>query len=138
MADFEIHFENNSDEVRKKLKQKLQQILVAWGKEAERLVTQIAPSAPKYGGNLKQSITFQEDVSKQEVTIGSVAEYATYVEMGTGIYYPGGRPTPWSWLGADGKWRRTRGMEAQPYLKPGVESGIDAYERIAKRILEED
>lgn len=138
MADFEIHFENNSDEVRKELKRKMRQILVAWGEEAKRLVQQLAITGKLYGGNLKQSITFQEDVGEQEVTIGSVAEYATYVEMGTGIYYPGGRPTPWSYQGKDGKWHRTRGMEAKPYLKPGVESGIPMYEKKLRQILEED
>lgn len=138
MADFEIHFENNADEVRKELRRKISRILTAWGMEAVRLVQQLTPVGKLYGGNLRQSINFQADESAQEVQIGSPADYAAYVEMGTGKYTPGGRPTPWSYQAADGKWYRTSGMPAQPYLKPGVESGVTEYERKMRQILEED
>ena len=46
-------------------------------------------------GNLRNSITHTvTDVNEQATYVGSNAEYAAYVELGTGVFYPGGRQTP--------------------------------------------
>lgn len=55
-----------------------------------------------------------------EVYVGTALEYAPYVEFGTGIYSPDGRKTPWSYEDANGKWHTTRGMPAQPFLRPAL------------------
>ena len=54
--------------------------------------------------------------------VGPTAPHGIYVEMGTGIY-AGGRQTPWTYMGGDGKFYPTRGQPPQPYMEPGFEEG---------------
>ena len=81
-------------------------------------------------GNLRNSITHQVQPSETAVYIGSASEYAAYVELGTGKYYPGGRPTPWMYQDAKGNWHLTHGQRAQPYLKPAVADHAAQYKGI--------
>ena len=78
-------------------------------------------NCPVNDGQLRQSITHIVEGTRGE--IGSSVEYAPYVEVGTGIYSTegNGRQTPWSYQDAKGEWHTTRGMAAQPYLKPALE-----------------
>lgn len=85
-------------------------------------------------GNLRNSITHQVDRGEPAVHIGSNSEYAPYVELGTGKYYPGGRQTPWVYQDARGNWHLTHGQRAQPYLKPAVADHVEKY----KGIIEEE
>ena len=78
-------------------------------------------------GNLRNSITHQVDISELLCRIGSASEYAAYVELGTGIYYPGGRQDPWVNQDAKGHWHLTHGQRAQPYLKPAVADHVPEY-----------
>lgn len=78
-------------------------------------------------GNLRNSITHQVDISELLCRIGSASEYAAYVELGTGIYYPGGRQDPWVYQDAKGNWHLTHGQRAQPYLKPAVADHVPEY-----------
>lgn len=71
-------------------------------------------------GNLRNSITHQVQPTELACYIGTNSEYGAYVELGTGKYYPGGRPTPWVYQDAQGNWHLTHGQRAQPYLKPAV------------------
>ena len=89
---------------------------------------------PVNEGNLRNSITHHVDISELLCRIGSNSEYAVYVELGTGIYYPGGRQTPWVYQDAHGNWHLTNGQRAQPYLKPAVADHVAQY----KRIIEEE
>lgn len=81
-------------------------------------------------GNLRNSITHQVVEDEKAVYIGSNVEYAAYVELGTGIYYPGGRQTPWVYQDAKGNWHLTHGQRAQPYLKPAVADHASQYKGI--------
>lgn len=81
-------------------------------------------------GNLRNSITHQVQPSENTVYIGSNVEYAAYVELGTGKYYPGGRKTPWVYQDAKGNWHMTHGQRAQPYLKPSVADHAQQYKGI--------
>lgn len=81
-------------------------------------------------GNLRNSITHQVDVSELLCRIGSNSEYAVYVELGTGIYYPGGHQTPLVYQDAKGNWHLTHGQRAQPYLKPAVADHVQQYKWI--------
>lgn len=81
-------------------------------------------------GDLRNSITHQVDEAELAAYIGSDLEYAPYPELGTGIYYPGGRPTPWVYQDAKGNWHLTHGQRAQPYLKPAVADNIQTYKTI--------
>ena len=90
---------------------------------------------PVNEGNLRNSITHQVDISELLCRIGSNSEYAVYVELGTGIYYPGGRQTPWVYQDAHGNWHLTNGQRAQPYLKPAVADHVQQYKGIIEREL---
>lgn len=86
-------------------------------------------------GNLRNSITHQVDGGEPAVYIGSNSEYAAYVELGTGKYYPGGRQTPWVYQDAKGNWHLTHGQRAQPYLKPAVADHVKTYKAIIEQEL---
>lgn len=83
-------------------------------------------------GNLRNSITHVVDISELLCRIGSNSEYSVFVELGTGIYYPGGRQTPWTYQDAKGNWHLTHGQRAQPYLKPAVADHVRQYEGIIR------
>lgn len=86
-------------------------------------------------GNLRNSITHRVVSGKNAVCIGSNVEYAAYVELGTGIYYPGGRKTPWVYRDSKGEYHLTHGQRAQPYLKPAVADHSSAYKSIIENEL---
>ena len=75
-------------------------------------------------GNLKNSIQVasyvQDGIATAEV--GPTADYAPYVEYGTGVYAVNGngRKTPWTYKNAKGKWFTTIGQEPQPFMEPAV------------------
>lgn len=73
-------------------------------------------------GMLRSSIGTQVDISKLEARIGTVLEYAPYVEFGTGIFAAGGngRKTSWSYQNSKGQWITTKGQRAQPFLSPSL------------------
>lgn len=77
--------------------------------------------APSDTGNLRRSIDFEVSDDGTEGCVFSNAEYAPYVEIGTGIYSSkgSGRKTPWRYEGRDG-WVTTRGNEPQPFLEPAA------------------
>lgn len=81
-------------------------------------------------GNLRNSITHAVDDEELAVHIGTNVEYAAYVELGTGKYVSGGRPTPWVYQDEKGNWHRTNGQKAQPYLKPAVADHAQTYRNI--------
>lgn len=84
-------------------------------------------------GNLRNSITHQVQPEELTCYIGTNSEYGAYVELGTGIYYPGGRQTPWVYQDAHGNWHLTHGQRAQPYLKPAVAEHVPQYKGIIER-----
>ncbi|ASF54196.1 HK97 gp10 family phage protein [Bacillus velezensis] len=86
-----------------------------------------APTAAIDGGNLKNSIEidYQEGGLRAVISVG--ADYAVYVEYGTGIYAEegGGRQTPWVYYDTKlNRWVVTRGMRAQPFWNPAVDEGM--------------
>lgn len=109
--------------------------------------------APIDVGNLRRSILAREgkdnDSSTISVTVGvhedtavsSDCEYAPYIEYGTGIYAENGngRKTLWRWQGKGGKyagWHTTRGMAAQPFLRPAFDENVDECESIIGEYIE--
>lgn len=86
-------------------------------------------------GRLRNSITHIVDESELSVTVGTNVEYAPYVELGTGKYYPGGRPKPWPYQDAKGDWHWTAGNPAKPFLKPAIADHADVYRKIIKDAL---
>lgn len=88
-------------------------------------------------GNLARSIKYEVEVDGDEstMTLGSGVEYAPYVELGTGKYYPGGRRTPWMFQDRNGKWWWTAGMQARPFIKPAIADHVDHYKKVIEQNL---
>ena len=92
--------------------------------------------APVDDGNLRDSIemTILNGGYLAKVTVG--AEYAIYVEYGTGIYSSegNGRTTPWTYYSPKlGRYVTTRGQHPQPFWGPAVETGKRYFEQQMRR-----
>lgn len=125
-----VEITDNSGLVREEFQAVTLQILEEWGLVGEGFAKLLCPVDT---GNLRNSITHVVAVSENVVYIGTNSEYGVYVELGTGKYYPGGRPTPWAYQDARGDWHLTNGQRAQPYIKPAVADHISTYRDIAEK-----
>lgn len=97
------------------------------GMEAEGYAKDLVPVDT---GRLRNSISHKVDDGEAAVYIGTNVSYAPYVELATGIYAEGGRPTPWVYQDENGNWHWTRGNPAQPFLKPAVADHAQTYRNI--------
>ena len=122
-----IELHDHSDEVLAALQEAAERALEKCGLTAEGYAKRLAPVDT---GNLRNSITHKVDPAEPAVYIGTDSSYAAYVELGTGQYYPGGRPTPWKYQDANGNWHWTKGNPAKPYLKPAVADHTQTYRNI--------
>ena len=122
-----VQFTDNSKEVLEAMQQAAVRALEKCGLTAEGYAKKLCPVDT---GNLRNSITHTVDEEEPAAYIGSNAEYAAYVELGTGKYVSGGRPTPWVYQDEKGNWHRTHGQKAQPYLKPAVTDHANTYRKI--------
>lgn len=88
-------------------------------------------------GDLRGRMAYKVNVGTgvKEVVIGSGAEHGLYVEKGTGIFNSGGRKTPWIYQRADGKFVRTRGMKARPFLNPAVMDNLNKIESFVRSVF---
>ena len=123
----EIRLTDNSDEFIQAMKQSALRALERCGEQVEGYAKDLCAVDT---GNLRNSITHQVDEAEPAVYIGTNSEYGSYVEMGTGKYVSGGRPTPWVYQDAKGNWHRTNGQRAQPYLKPAAADHAGTYRNI--------
>ena len=123
----DIKFTDNSKEVLESMQQAAVRALEKCGLTAEGYAKKLCPVDT---GNLRNSITHTVDEEEPAAYIGSNAEYAAYVELGTGKYVSGGRTTPWVYQDEKGNWHRTNGQKAQPYLKPAVADHATTYRKI--------
>lgn len=128
----QIEITDNSGLVREEFQAAVIRALEKCGLTAEGYAKMLCPVDT---GNLRNSITHQIQASEPAVYIGTNSEYAVYVELGTGKYYPGGRPTPWLYQDARGNWHLTHGQRAQPYLKPAVADHVSQYRGIIESEL---
>lgn len=125
-----VDFQDNSDEVRAALQEAAERALEKCGLVAEGYAKKLCPVDT---GNLRNSIMHVVGTAvDMEVYIGTDVSYAANVELGTGKYYPGGRPTPWVYQDAHGNWHWTQGNPAQPFLKPAVADHKQTYQGIIK------
>ena len=98
-----VEFIDNSEEVKSAMHDALIRALEKIGMTAEKYAKRLCPVDT---GNLRNSITHRVDEEEPAAYVGSDTEYAAYVELGTGKYYPGGRPTPWAYQDAKGNWQK--------------------------------
>lgn len=129
----DVKFIDNSKEVLELFQQAAVRALEKCGLTAEGYAVK---SVPVDTGNLRNSITHKVDSEEPAVYIGTNNEYAAYVELGTGKYYPGGRQEPWVYQDAKGNWHMTHGQRAQPFLKPAIADHGDKYRKIIESELE--
>nr|DAK00997.1 MAG TPA: putative tail component [Caudoviricetes sp.] len=129
----QIRLEDHSDEVYKELEAACQRALEKCGLVAEGYAKKLCPVDT---GNLRNSITHTvADNGERAAYVGTNSKYGVYVECGTGIYYPGGRQTPWVYQDAKGDWHLTHGQRAKPYIKPAVADHAAQYNRIIEQEL---
>lgn len=108
-------------------------------KALEKACLIVENSAKQYcpvdSGQLRQSI--EHEVEGLTGEVGTNVEYAPYIEIGTGIYSTqgNGRQTPWKYQDAKGQWHSTKGMKAQPFLKPALESNFGQIARCFEELL---
>ena len=126
----QIEITDNSGFVKEEFEAACLRALEKCGLTAEAYAKLLCEGFKHPTGNLRNSITHQVQPSELAVYIGTNVEYAAYVELGTGKYYPGGRPTPWVYQDAQGNWHLTHGQRAQPYLKPAVADHVAQYRDI--------
>ena len=122
-----VQFTDNSKEVLEAMQQAAVRALEKCGLTAEGYAKKLCPVDT---GNLRNSITHTVYEEEPAAYIGSNVEYAAYVELGTGKYVSGGRPTPWVYQDEKGNWHRTNGQKAQPYLKQAVADHANTYRKI--------
>lgn len=127
-----IEIIDNSGQVQQELQAACIRALEKCGLAAEGFAKLLCPVDT---GNLRNSITHMVETSELAAYIGTNSEYAVYVELGTGKYYPGGRQTPWVYQDAKGQWHLTNGQRAKPYLKPAVAGHVSDYKNIIETEL---
>lgn len=132
-----IIFDDHSDEVLSALDAALARGLEKCGLVAEGYAKKLCNSPGKFGtGALRNSITHTvTDIGERAAYVGTNSKYGVYVECGTGIYYPGGRKTPWVYKDAKGKRHLTHGQRAKPFIKPAVAEHGEQYKRIIEAEL---
>lgn len=124
--------EDNTKLFGDELKRAILRALERCGSQAEGYAKDLCPISDTGEKTLQQSITHKIDQKNNEVYVGTNVEYGAYVELGTGKYYPGGRPTPWNYEDENGDWHHTEGQEAQPYLVPAAKDHAQTYRNIFK------
>ena len=122
-----VVFNDYSDDVLNEFHDAVLRALERCGEQAEGYAKDLAPVDT---GNLRNSISHAVDEDEPAAYIGSNVEYAAYVELGTGKYTEGGRPTPWVYQDDNGNWHWTAGNPAQPFLKPAVADHPQTYRNI--------
>ena len=132
-----VEITDNSDAVKEAFEAAIMRGLEKCGLTADGYAKRLCGGFKHATGTLINSIPHQVDTGTQTVYIGSNLEYAPYVELGTGKYYPGGRPTPWVYQDAHGNWHYTNGNRAQPYLKPAVADHAAQYRTILEDALKD-
>lgn len=123
---------DNTQAVLEAIKQAKVRALERFGLKGEDYAQNLCPVDT---GNLRNSITHRVDTANDKTIIGvphGKAAYGIYVELGTGVYAEGGRPTSWVYQDDMGNWHHTKGNKAQPFLKPAVANHAQTYLNIAK------
>ena len=124
--------EDNTKLFGDELKKAILRALERCGSQAEGYAKDLCPVSDTGEKTLQQSITHAVNPKANEVFIGTHVEYGAYVELGTGKYYPGGRPTPWNYQDENDDWHHTEGQKAQPYLVPAAKDHTQTYQNIFK------
>ncbi|AEB75899.1 HK97-gp10 family putative phage morphogenesis protein [Clostridium botulinum] len=113
---------------------------IKWLKAAALVIqSQAKALAPVNTSNLKTSINYKIQVSKLEAYIGTNADYAVYVEFGTGEFAENGqgRKGGWGYVDPGGKFHFTKGMKPKPYLRPAYRQNKQQVKKLLIKYLSE-
>jgi HK97 gp10 family phage protein len=124
-------FERAINRFERRIIREVKRIIVETAEMAVSTMRTLAPVAEVDGGNLKRSIEVQYLRGGLTAIIKVGADYAWYVEYGTGIYSTkgDGRKTPWVYYSQKLKrWVFTKGMKAQPFWHPSLEAAFNHFE----------
>lgn len=148
MADVTFRIaEDNSKEILNKIERRAEAALEACGIQAQTYATQnVSKGVPRHPGSwytpggahgLAGSIAYKVDKTENVVYVGTNNEHANYNEYGTGIYADNGkgRKSPWTYMGEDGNFHRTRGITPLHFLKNAVADHVQQYKDIIKKQL---
>lgn len=127
-----VEITDNSQQVKGDFQTAVLRALEKCGLVAEGYAKKLCPVDTS---NLRNSITHVVDEAEPAAYVGTNSEYGVYVEMGTGKYVAGGRPTPWVYQDAKGNYNMTRGTKAQPFLKPAIADHVQQYKGIIESEL---
>lgn len=142
---FNLKLTDHTDDIKKLTEEGIETLLEAIGQEAEGdVVLKISdptwnPKEPIDTGVLKNSITHRVVVSgaktsEHAVYVGTNVAYAPYVEFGTGDQGTHSGPA-WTYRDDEGKFHRTSGMKARPFLRRGISENVKKYKEIAEDSL---
>lgn len=103
--------------------------------EARKILNQAKVKAPKLTGKLRNSGTVENTLDNSKITFN--ADYAPYLEFGTGgsVSIPAGFED--LAIQFKGKGKRTINIKPQPYLIPSFLVGSENYKKEVERILQE-
>lgn len=84
----------------------------------------------KVTGELRRSMDYEVENRGDiiEGTVFNTAEYAPYVEYGTGLFAEEGngrKDVPWHYQDEKGEWHSTKGQHPQPFLRPAFNANKD-------------
>lgn len=113
--------------------------------EVKRIITETAyiimnnakVMAPVDDGNLRDSIEVEIVQGGMTAIVRVTANYAIYVEYGTGIYAVegNGRKTPWTYYSDKlGRFVTTEGMQAQPFWDPAIDKGARHFRKEMRKL----
>ncbi len=131
-----MKFIDNSELVKNALEQRIIKGLI----EAAMLVeAQAVLLVPVDSGALKESIGYKVNKSELVAYVGTNAEYAIWVEFGTGEFAKdgNGRKGGWVYRTPDGKTHFTYGSKPKPYLKPAFRQTKKQVQTILEKVLKD-
>lgn len=112
------NYESKIPEVKKAIDEAIEKTLEAIGIAGESWIIPLTPVGVyddgRNGGNLRDSNGYKTDKDERSVTFYNTAEYAPYVEMGTSK------------------------MEAQSYMREGIEGNIGRINTLASEMIKID
>lgn len=135
MEDYKIICNNLEKFADKELKQAL---IAALEKACLIVEADAKEGCPVGDGQLRQSITHEIDEKKLIGYVGSIVDYAPYVEIGTGIYSTEGTGRKDAWVYKDeksGNYYWTVGQPPHPFLQPAMEQNKDKIQKCFEGIV---
>lgn len=134
MADVQFRLTDNSEATLKAFERATQAALEACGQQAVSHSKQIVTAAGRIkSGAMRNSINHA--VQGKTAYVGTNISYAKFHEMGTGIYIPGGRQSPWAFQDEKGNWHMTRGVAPIHFIKNAVADHVAEYRQIFLQYL---